>query len=141
MCYMDLSRSIPKNVHLLLIRGNSLTKVRHIKIYSLSGRKEQIATLMLTGNKINEKMWTFTGSVEKLQIPLQSINSFDKRIFFFYRVGNLEYTAVYKVLNHIQTAPVLISYPGILLGIFDVGLLRGLGNPHPVSDHNIKTDK
>lgn len=83
MCYMDLSRSIPKNVHLLFIRGNSLTKVRHIKIYSLSGRKEQIATLMLTGNKINEKMWTFTGSVEKLQIPLQSINSFDKRIFFF----------------------------------------------------------
>lgn len=61
--------------------------------------------------------------------------------FFFYRVGNLEYTAVYKVLNHIQTAPVLISYPGILLGIFDVGLLRGLGNPHPVSDHNVKTDK
>lgn len=90
MCYMDLSRSIPKNVHSLLIRGNSLTKVRHIKIHSLSGRKEQIATLMLTGNKINEKMWTFTGSVEKLQIPLQSINSFDKRIFFFYRVGNLE---------------------------------------------------
>lgn len=53
-----------------------------------------------------------------------------------------KYTADPKVLNHIQTALVLISlYPRVLLGIFDVGLLRVLANPHPVSDHNVKTDK
>ena len=53
-------------MHSLFIRENLLTKTRHVKLHSLSVRKEQTISL--------------TGLVEKMQIHLQYINFIDKRM-------------------------------------------------------------
>ena len=125
---INLKRSILQKVAIrFFFRRISLTKVRHLKLLKLKKNCETFTR--------PEAYW------KKLQIPLQSINSPEKRILMCFCVRNLEIYCRSKVLNHIQTALVLISYPGIFLGTFDVGLLRGFGNPHPVSGHNVKTDK
>lgn len=74
----------------------------------------------------------------------QDLSAIEKNCRFLCYVSILsksEFFRCARVRNHIQTALVLISYPGIFLGFFYVGLLRGLGNPHPVSGRNVKTDQ
>ena len=115
-----------KNAFASFFLRNSLIKVRHLKPLKL---KKNYKTLQ--GLRPIEKKCRFLCNL---------FNSPEKRILLLRLCAKSGKYCRSKVLNHIQTALVLISCPGIFLGTFDVGSLRGLGNPHPVSGHNVKTD-